>query len=37
MTKRPPRVILAKPGLDGHDKGVRLVAMSMRDAGFDVQ
>lgn len=36
MTKRPPRVILAKPGLDGHDKGVCLVAMSMRDAGFDV-
>ncbi len=36
MTKRPPRVVLAKPGLDGHDKGIRLVAMSMRDAGFDV-
>lgn len=37
MTKRPPRIVLAKPGLDGHDKGIRLAAMSMRDAGFDVQ
>ncbi len=35
MTRRP-RIILAKPGLDGHDKGARLVAMAMRDAGIDV-
>lgn len=30
------RILLAKPGLDGHDKGVRLVAMALRDAGMDV-
>jgi len=35
MTRRP-RIILAKPGLDGHDKGARLVAMAMRDADIDV-
>ncbi len=34
--KRPPRIITAKPGLDGHDKGVRLVSMALRDAGVDV-
>lgn len=34
--KRPPRIVLAKPGLDGHDKGIRLVAMALRDAGFEV-
>ena len=36
MENQKPRIILAKPGLDGHDKGIRLVSMSMRDAGFDV-
>ena len=35
--KKAPTVVLAKPGLDGHDKGIRLVAMALRDAGFDVQ
>ncbi|MGI6628944.1 MAG: cobalamin B12-binding domain-containing protein [Bacillota bacterium] len=30
------RILLAKPGLDGHDKGVRLVAMALRDAGIEV-
>lgn len=30
------RILLAKPGLDGHDKGVRLVAMALRDAGYEV-
>ncbi|GII90877.1 cobalamin B12-binding domain-containing protein [Sinosporangium siamense] len=30
------RVILAKPGLDGHDRGVKLVARALRDAGIDV-
>jgi len=32
----PRRVLLAKPGLDGHDRGVKVVAMALRDAGFDV-
>ena len=30
------RVLLAKPGLDGHDKGIRLVAQALRDAGMEV-
>jgi methylmalonyl-CoA mutase C-terminal domain/subunit len=30
------RVLVAKPGLDGHDRGVKLVARSLRDAGFEV-
>lgn len=30
------RVLLAKPGLDGHDRGVVLVAMALRDAGIEV-
>ena len=34
--KESPRIVLAKPGLDGHDKGIRLVAMALRDAGFAV-
>jgi methylmalonyl-CoA mutase, C-terminal domain len=33
---RQPRVILAKPGLDGHDRGVKVVAMGLRDAGAEV-
>jgi methylmalonyl-CoA mutase, C-terminal domain len=33
---RRPRVILAKPGLDGHDRGVKVVAMGLRDAGAEV-
>lgn len=32
----PIRVLLAKPGLDGHDKGVRLVAKALMDAGMEV-
>ena len=31
-----PRVVLAKPGLDGHDRGIKVVAMALRDAGADV-
>jgi len=31
-----PRVVLAKPGLDGHDRGVKVVAMGLRDAGAEV-
>ncbi len=33
---RPLRVLLAKPGLDGHDIGARLLARAMRDAGIEV-
>lgn len=32
----PPRVLLAKPGLDGHDRGVIVVARALRDAGVEV-
>jgi methylmalonyl-CoA mutase, C-terminal domain len=32
----PQRVIVAKPGLDGHDRGAKLVARSLRDAGVEV-
>jgi methylmalonyl-CoA mutase C-terminal domain/subunit len=35
-TARPIRVVLAKPGLDGHDVGAKVVARAMRDAGFEV-
>ena len=33
---RKTRVIIAKPGLDGHDRGAKLVARALRDAGFEV-
>ena len=33
---RPIRVLLAKVGLDGHDRGLRVVARILRDAGFEV-
>lgn len=33
---QPIRVLLAKVGLDGHDRGVRVVARALRDAGMDV-
>lgn len=32
----PPRILLAKPGLDGHDRGVKLIARALRDTGFEV-
>ena len=32
----PIRVLVAKPGLDGHDKGAKVVALALRDAGFEV-
>jgi len=32
----PTRVVLAKPGLDGHDRGIKVVAMALRDAGAEV-
>lgn len=36
MAKRRIRILLAKPGLDGHDRGARVLARSFRDAGFEV-
>ncbi len=36
MTERKIRVLLAKPGLDGHDRGVKVVARALRDAGLEV-
>jgi methylmalonyl-CoA mutase, C-terminal domain len=32
----PTRVLIAKPGLDGHDRGAKVVARALRDAGFEV-
>jgi len=32
----PHRIIIAKPGLDGHDRGAKVVARALRDAGFEV-
>jgi len=34
--KRPIRVVMAKAGLDGHDRGVKVVARALRDAGMEV-
>jgi len=36
QTERKSRVIVAKPGLDGHDRGAKIVAAALRDAGFEV-
>ena len=33
---RPIRVLIAKPGLDGHDRGAKLIARALRDAGMEV-
>ncbi len=33
---RPIRIVIAKPGLDGHDRGAKIVARSLRDAGMEV-
>jgi methylmalonyl-CoA mutase C-terminal domain/subunit len=35
-TSRPIRVLIAKPGLDGHDRGAKVVAAALRDAGMEV-
>jgi methylmalonyl-CoA mutase cobalamin-binding domain/chain len=32
----PARIVVAKPGLDGHDRGAKVVARALRDAGFEV-
>jgi len=36
MTERKVRVVVAKPGLDGHDRGAKIVARALRDAGIEV-
>lgn len=36
MTEEKIRVLVAKPGLDGHDRGAKVIASSFRDAGFEV-
>ena len=36
MAARAIRVVVAKPGLDGHDRGAKIVARALRDAGFEV-
>jgi methylmalonyl-CoA mutase C-terminal domain/subunit len=35
-SKRKIRILVAKPGLDGHDRGARVIARAYRDAGFEV-
>lgn len=35
MTHRPLRILIAKPGLDGHDRGAKVVAFALRDAGCE--
>jgi len=35
-SRRPTRVLIAKPGLDGHDRGAQVVSMALRDAGMEV-
>ena len=35
-SQRPIRVLVAKPGLDGHDRGAKVVAAALRDAGMEV-
>src|ERR1041385_80276 len=35
-TARKIRVVVAKPGLDGHDRGAKVIARALRDAGFEV-
>ena len=36
MTERRIRILVAKPGLDGHDRGAKVVARALRDAGYEV-
>lgn len=36
MSERKIRVLVAKPGLDGHDRGAKVVARALRDAGMEV-
>jgi methylmalonyl-CoA mutase C-terminal domain/subunit len=36
MAQAPIRVVIAKPGLDGHDRGAKVIARALRDAGMEV-
>jgi len=36
MAKTSARILIAKPGLDGHDRGAKVIARALRDAGFEV-
>jgi methylmalonyl-CoA mutase C-terminal domain/subunit len=36
LSGRPVRILVAKPGLDGHDRGAKIIARTLRDAGFEV-
>ncbi len=36
MSEQKTRILVAKPGLDGHDRGAKVVARALRDAGFEV-
>ena len=36
MTATAARILIAKPGLDGHDRGAKVIARALRDAGFEV-
>lgn len=36
MSARPIRILVAKPGLDGHDRGAKVLAHALRDAGMEV-
>lgn len=36
MASGRPRILVAKPGLDGHDRGIKVVARALRDAGMEV-
>jgi methylmalonyl-CoA mutase C-terminal domain/subunit len=36
MTERKIRIVVAKPGLDGHDRGAKIIARALRDAGMEV-
>ena len=36
MTEKKIRILIAKPGLDGHDRGAKIIARALRDAGFEV-
>ena len=36
MSERRLRILIAKPGLDGHDRGAKIIARALRDAGFEI-
>jgi methylmalonyl-CoA mutase C-terminal domain/subunit len=36
VSSKPIRVLIAKPGLDGHDRGAKVIVRALRDAGFEV-